>query len=650
VRAAIAVAVPFVDLSSGADPKRALADRLKSDFAQPFDLHAGPLVRFAVFAVAPDEHVVALTAHLSICDMWSLDVLVRDLGALYTTEVTRAAHALGAPESYRSYALAQRAFHGTDAYRAMGAYWKERLREPVLPLELPLSPGRPARRTFRGGRLDLRIEPETVRSLATLGRDAGSSLYTVLLAGLDLCLSALGGRERLAVGMPTAGQAIAQQNHLVGNCLRYLPLLAKVDPELPVEAFLATVRSDVVSAMENARYELGDLLRSLPRPADPSRVPLPAVCLNMSPKMEDRDLRYEGLAVHYEVNPRHFESFEIFINAVLDENDQLEMQFQFNSDLFGEAEIRTLQAELAAVYGRLGAPARGVVGSYLPAREASRPEAWSGSGLGPGDHPAFFGPSEALYGVCQIPKKRSTRTGVLFCYPIAQEYMRSFWAFKLLSNQLLARGVPVFKFDYAGTGDSMGDGADWDIDAWAANVVLASEELRRKADVREVSVVALRFGAVPLALALERGLAARDVVLWDPVVSGASYLAGLRRIHAGQLAEQTEAFPFPSERDLDVDPDEIAGFVFEPRLQQRIAASSLLERSFGACHRVSVCVSEERPDYRALEAALRGRGKAVDYRVVDDNGHWDDARYWEVGLLPSRILEAITDALAGAEP
>jgi hypothetical protein len=389
----------------------------------------------------------------------------------------------------------------------------------------------------------------------------------------------------------------------------------------------------------------------MPKPADPSRVPLPAVCLNMSPKMEDRDLRFEGLAVHYEVNPRHFESFEMFINAVLDKNDHLEMQFQFNADLFGEAEIRTLQAELAAVYTKLGTHARGALGSYVHAREARRPEARPGSGLGPGDHPAFFGPSESLYGVCQIPKKRSSQAGmgVLFCYPIAQEYMRSFWAFKLLSNQLLARGVPVFKFDYAGTGDSMGDGADWDIDAWAANVVLASEELRRKADVRDVSVVALRFGAVPLALALERGLAARDVVLWDPVVSGASYLAGLRRIHTGQIAEQTEVFPYPSERDLELDPDEIAGFVFKPGLQAKIAGSSLLERSFGACRRVSLCVSDERPDYRALEKALRGRGKAVDYRVVDDNGHWDDARYWEVGLLPSRVLEAITDALIGAE-
>jgi hypothetical protein len=370
----------------------------------------------------------------------------------------------------------------------------------------------------------------------------------------------------------------------------------------------------------------------------------------MSPKMEDRDLRYEGLAVHYEVNPRHFESFEIFVNAVLDKNDDLELQFQFNADLFGEPEIRGLQAELAAIYAKLGAQPRGSLGSYARRGEVRVPDTAPAAGLGPGDHPAFFGPSGALYGVCQIPKTRSTRTGVLFCYPIGQEYMRSFWAFKLLSNQLLARGVPVFKFDYMGTGDSMGDGADWDVDAWAANVALASEELRRKADVREVSVVALRFGAVPLALALERGLAARDVVLWDPVVSGASYLAGLRRIHAGQLAEQTEAFPFPSERDLDVDPDEIAGFVFKPRFQAKIAASSLLERSFGACRRVAICVSEERPDYRALEVSLRGQGKRVDYRVVDDDGHWDDPRYWEVGLLPSRILEAITGALAGAEP
>src|SRR5262249_12810122 len=137
-----------------------------------------------------------------------------------------------------------------------------------------------------------------------------------LLAGLALCLSRQGAQQRLVLGMPVAGQTISHETGLIGNCLRYLPLVVHVDPAQPLERFLAEVRTGVIGAIESARYPVGDLTRELPRPADPRRVPLPATCLNMSPKMDQRDLRYDALDVRYETNPRDKETFELFFNAV----------------------------------------------------------------------------------------------------------------------------------------------------------------------------------------------------------------------------------------------------------------------------------------------------------------------------------------------
>ena len=123
-----------------------------------------------------------------------------------------------------AYALNQDAFSKTDAYRAMASYWRDRLREPVETLELPLAVGRPAERSFRGGRLDSTLPTELVRSLTELSSSIGCSLYTVLFGGLAVCLAERGRQSKVMLGMPVAGQALSQQHYLVGSCLRYLPL------------------------------------------------------------------------------------------------------------------------------------------------------------------------------------------------------------------------------------------------------------------------------------------------------------------------------------------------------------------------------------------------------------------------------------------
>lgn len=637
--------VSFVELTG--DVETALVEHLKRAFCEAFDVHEGPLVRFHIFQVSAEKHVIAVTTHLTVCDMWSLDVLVRDLGALYSAAISSVEPTLGPADSYRGYVLAQKAFSRTETYRAMDAYWRDHLREPVDPRHASIVEAQPTQRSYGGGRLDLTIPSEVVRSLAKLAGETGCSLYNVLLAGLALCLGERGRQQRVVIGMPVAGQALSQQNHLVGNCLRYLPLVPKMDPGQPIDAFLKDVRAEIVGAVENGRYELGDLLRGTK--GDSISVPPIAVCLNMSPAMDDRELGYAGLGVQYGVNPRYFESFELFINAATGKHDHLEMQFQYTTDILTPQEVAALQADLCDMYRRLGQDPRAALGTYAGQLKSEQPGPASATAFGPGDHPEFFGPASSLFGVCHIPKKRTSDVGVLFCYPIGQESLRSYWAFKLLSNHVLATGMPVFKFDYFGTGDSMGDGDDWELGRWTDSIATAVDEFRKRANVREVSVVALRFGAILAALAIERGLAVRDLVLWDPVVSGATYLEQVRKIHRAEIVQQTTTLPFPAEHELDADPNELAGFYFQPTLVAKIGASTLLDRSFAGCQRVSLCVSEARPEYRELHSSLRAKGRSTDYRVVVDAGHWEDHELWDTSLLPSRILEAITEVLAGGK-
>ena len=92
----------------------------------------------------------------------------------------------------------------------------------------------------------------------------------------------------------------------------------------------------------------------------------------------------------------------------------------------------------------------------------------------------------------------------------------------MLARKLEGAGYAAMRFDYAGTGDSSGEIADFGVDAWVEDIEAAAEVLRQESGVTRIVLVGLRLGATLAALCAQRGrLRAAHVVLWDPVVDGA---------------------------------------------------------------------------------------------------------------------------------
>ena len=140
-------------------------------------------------------------------------------------------------------------------------------------------------------------------------------------------------------------------------------------------------------------------------------------------------------------------------------------------------------------------------------------------------NPFFFGSSQsALYGVHHPPRGTSTRsTGVVLCYPFAQEYMRAHRAFRQMALLLSGEGFHALRFDYSGTGDSAGWPEDMSLADWDRDLGFAIDELIDTAGLDSVWLVGLRLGA---AVAL-RSAGRSDVaglVLWDPIVTGSVQL------------------------------------------------------------------------------------------------------------------------------
>ena len=81
----------------------AVAEILTADFIKPFDLARASIFRATIIRRNSSHIQVALTSHLTVCDGWSLDVLVQELGKIYTALIKKEKPALDNAASFVDY-------------------------------------------------------------------------------------------------------------------------------------------------------------------------------------------------------------------------------------------------------------------------------------------------------------------------------------------------------------------------------------------------------------------------------------------------------------------------------------------------------------------------------------------------------------------
>jgi pimeloyl-ACP methyl ester carboxylesterase len=255
--------------------------------------------------------------------------------------------------------------------------------------------------------------------------------------------------------------------------------------------------------------------------------------------------------------------------------------------------------------------------------------------------PAFFGSSQhPLYGVYHPPtSRRLGSTGVLICGPIGLESLRSHWMLRHLADQLASKGIPAFRFDYSGTGDSWGHHRDASLGRWLLDVETAAEELLDSAGVRKLSAIGLRFGALLAAEAARMVVPLEHLVLLDPVVTGRRYLHELRTLRDEKLAR------WKKQRGPCVkgDEEEILGFNFPRRLIQEIEALDLRGELPQVKGKVALYSSYE--DQGIVEL-----GAQCDvFQPLDDATDWDRVEEAERALLATALPRAAIEMLTGSK-
>lgn len=137
----------------------------------------------------------------------------------------------------------------------------------------------------------------------------------------------------------------------------------------------------------------------------------------------------------------------------------------------------------------------------------------------------WFGPAERpLFGWVHLPASGRATGAVVLCPPLGKEMTTTYSTYRRLAERLAAKGMVAVRFAYDGTGDAAGDDREpGRVEAWRASVDHAVA-LAWSTGAPTVSLVGMRTGALLASLAAAELPHVDQLVLWDPVTSGRTFL------------------------------------------------------------------------------------------------------------------------------
>ncbi len=179
----------------------ALAAELSWAATEPFDLADGPLLRVRLLRTAPDSHLMVLTVHHLVVDLWSLSVLVAELQECYRAARADGADPLPPAPAFSDFARWQELRADDPSRERDWRYWREKLAAPLpeLSLPVPVTPG-----ASRAAAANFALDGALAARVRRYAAESGTTVFTVLLAAYTALLHRLTGQDDLVVGTPVA--------------------------------------------------------------------------------------------------------------------------------------------------------------------------------------------------------------------------------------------------------------------------------------------------------------------------------------------------------------------------------------------------------------------------------------------------------------
>ena len=327
------------------------------DFAAPFDLESGPLVRIGLVRLAFDDHVMHVNMHHTITDRWSGAIFERETGLLYEAFAENRPSPLPPlPVQYADYSVWQRERMDSEFYREQAAFWKEELAGAPLVLEVPTDFPRPPLQNFKGARTFANYPKRLLDALKERSRREGVTMFMLAMAAFKTLLYRYTGQEDMLVGSAFANRDRPELENLVGYLLNLIVFRSNLDGDPTFRELLARERTASLRAFAHQEMPFGKLVQELRPKPDASRNPVVQASLIYLDFPELAAMEAVGMTAKHLTIDNRASRFDITL-AMTETPEGYEIDIEYPTDLYRPARMERMLGHLEVLLEAVAADA-----------------------------------------------------------------------------------------------------------------------------------------------------------------------------------------------------------------------------------------------------------------------------------------------------
>ncbi|WP_340203703.1 amino acid adenylation domain-containing protein [Ascidiimonas sp. W6] len=299
-------------------------------FIKPYTLNSDYPFRVKLVTLAAEEYLLLIDMHHIVSDGLSYEILLKDFWNLYNKEQLEPLQF-----QYKDYAEWQQSDAQKELVKAHRAFWMEQYKNPVIPLELPTSYPRPAKKSGKGASLEFTLSIEETAKLKKISQSEGATMFMLLLTIYNTFLNKLSNQEDIVVGVSSSGRPNSEFDNVVGIFLNSIPLRNTVNSDLTFLEFLREVKSNTLDCFNHQLFQYDELVEALQIGRNMSRNPLFDAILVYQEETIKGAMQNAELDINM-VNKEHeYSKFDLALFAKGGE-ENLKLQFTYATDLFNE--------------------------------------------------------------------------------------------------------------------------------------------------------------------------------------------------------------------------------------------------------------------------------------------------------------------------
>jgi len=345
----------FLDLSHLSRSEATTVDQaVNAEARRPFHLAQDLMLRAALLRLSPSEHLLVLTMHHIAADGWSVGVLVKELSQAYLALAGKAADAANAlpplQVQYADFARWQRQLVSGPASERCLTFWRQQLEGVAANSEgLPPDHPRPPQQTFAGATLRTTLPGSSLSDFAQLGQLRRATPFMVMLAALQTLLQSYSANDELMVGVPVANRR-PEFEPLIGCFINMVVVRGDLSGNPTFLELLSRVRETALAAFLHPELPFSEVVRHLRPKRSANRTPWFQIQLVLQ-NYPMPSIDWPGLTVRrFEVDTA---TSKFDLSVLIEKKDDLEIGFEYNTDLFDRSTMQRLLDDYASLLRRV---------------------------------------------------------------------------------------------------------------------------------------------------------------------------------------------------------------------------------------------------------------------------------------------------------